>query len=156
MRLSRQSPPSIRVRVDSDVVQALLEQWRGAGGAEPCGVLFGRRDEQGVELCEVHALPNLHPRPASAFLLDPRDQVSARAVARSKGLEVVALWHGHLRGPPLPSREDAEGMERAVELGAAPDVVVLVGTGRGDVPVLRAWRVRGHLARELHLRVSGA
>lgn len=154
MKVSRRTPPAIRLSVGAEVLGQLLARWRASDGAEPCGVILGRRDAAGTELREVCALTNAHPRPTGAFLLTPEDQLAARRLARDRGLEVVALWHGHLKGPPVPSDEDGRGLERASALGAAPELMLLVGRGQGGIPVIRAWRVQGPLARELHLRLA--
>lgn len=69
---------------------------------EACGVLFGRAGR----VTEVRASPNVHPRPATHFEIDPQALIDAHRAARAGGPEVIGYFHSHPAGPPAPSATD--------------------------------------------------
>ena len=76
---------------------------------EICGFLFGAAGED-VEVREVRFVRNRLASPV-AFEMEPVEMVEALDEAEEKGLEVVGIFHSHLKCPPRPSRRDLKGME---------------------------------------------
>jgi len=140
------------VWADRHVVAALVASWRAARGSEPCGLLFGRGGPRVLHLASAPALENVHVHPDRAFLIDPAAHARSVREAREAGLDAVGSWHGHLQGPPLPSREDAAGLLDAETVARASRVLLIVGVGSGCAPVLRAWARGGSTLREVPIR----
>ena len=77
---------------------------------------------------------NVHASPASHWALDP-EWILHVSSAHSDGARTwIGYWHGHLVGPPEPSRADRAGV---APLG--PALHVISGAGGAKGPVLRAW-----------------
>jgi len=137
------------------VLAHLVRAWRkGTSSGEPCGALFGTAEDACVRLVEAHDLANVHPAPARAFTIAPEDLLAAQRAARERRLEVVALWHGHLLGPPTPSRDDERSYAGPAGTRALPAILVLVGRGVGASPVVRAWQMGRGSPREFPLKVA--
>ncbi|ASA77921.1 M67 family metallopeptidase [Thermococcus sp. 5-4] len=76
---------------------------------EICGMLFGRRNGERIEVEEVRFVPNRLNSP-TAFEMEPVEMVNAIDRAEERGLEVVGIFHSHLKCPPRPSGRDLRGM----------------------------------------------
>ena len=76
---------------------------------EICGFLFGAAGED-VEVREVRFVRNRLASPV-AFEMEPVEMVKALDEAEEKGLEVIGIFHSHLKCPPRPSGRDLKGME---------------------------------------------
>jgi len=78
-------------------------------GTEICGFLFGRREGETFRVEEVSFLTN-RLNSATAFEMEPIEMVEAIEGAEERGLEVVGIFHSHLKCPPRPSGRDLKGM----------------------------------------------
>lgn len=82
-------------------------------------------------------------RSPTEFLADPLDIVAAHNLAENLGLEVVAMFHTHPAGDPVPSARDVEGMR----LWPMPWIVA---SPRGT----RAWALSGDSVVEVPIEVA--
>jgi len=76
---------------------------------EVCGFLLGKREGENFLVEEVRFVPNRLKSP-TAFEMEPFEMVKAIDEAEEKGLEVVGIFHSHLKCPPRPSGRDLRGM----------------------------------------------
>jgi proteasome lid subunit RPN8/RPN11 len=76
---------------------------------ESCGLLIGVFRELYVEVLEHRSAGNILGS-RYEFEIDPRDVIEAYNNARSRGLEIVGIYHTHIGYPPIPSTKDIEGM----------------------------------------------
>nr|WP_297436065.1 M67 family metallopeptidase [Thermococcus sp.] len=76
---------------------------------EVCGFLFGRWKGGNFIVEEVRFVPNRLNSP-TAFDMEPVEMVTAIDEAEERGLEVVGIFHSHLKCPPVPSGRDLKGM----------------------------------------------
>ncbi|MFV1958440.1 MAG: Mov34/MPN/PAD-1 family protein [Planctomycetota bacterium] len=137
---------------DRHVLAELVASWQAAKEGEPCGLLFGRAEHRAVHLVAAPALANVHPHPDRAFLIDPTEHVRSVRQAREAGLDALGFWHGHLRGPPVPSRDDEAGLLDAEAVAKVPRLLLIAGIGCGWAPVLRAWGRAGFTLGEVPVR----
>ena len=72
-------------------------------------MLFGRRNGKRIEVEEVRFVPNRLNSPI-AFEMEPVEMVEAIDLAEERGLEVVGIFHSHLKCLPRPSGRDLKGM----------------------------------------------
>ena len=94
---------------------------------EACGLLGGK--EQVVEL----VLPVKNAAESKVrFVMDPRAQLRAMEQIEGEGLELLAIFHSHPRGPSVPSPTDIKE--------AAYPVVNIIWSKAG-----RRWQARGFL-----------
>jgi len=92
---------------------------------ESCGLLAGIQDE----VRQVVPLPNAL-KSATRFRLDPNDQWAAFQQIEGAGLEMLAIYHSHPKGPPHPSQTD-------IDEAAYPVVYVIWSQAEGG------WQARG-------------
>ncbi|MBI5669776.1 MAG: M67 family metallopeptidase [Chloroflexi bacterium] len=110
---------------------ALARYARDAAPQEACGLLAGVREQ--VE--EVIPIPNAAADPVHHYRLD--DVIFARTLMQleARGLELLAIYHSHPNGDPIPSPTD-------VRQATFPDTpYVIIGLYNGEAR-LAAWRVR--------------
>ncbi|HEY3311609.1 MAG TPA: M67 family metallopeptidase [Anaerolineales bacterium] len=92
---------------------------------EACGMLGGK-DRQ-VEL----VLPVKNAAQSKVrFIMDPKAQLRAMEQVEAEGMEILAIFHSHPRGPSSPSPTDIEE--------AAYPVVNIIWSKAG-----RRWQARG-------------
>jgi desampylase len=94
--------PEAPFPIPQAVVAAIVAHARAAAPDECCGVLVGAPDR--VEV----AVPtrNISDRPATRFLIDPKQHLDALRTARHRGLDVVGFYHSHPRSGAKPSPTD--------------------------------------------------
>lgn len=128
------------------------------GRVEPCGLLLGGTGEGVVRVQGLRPLPNVHQMPDRAFLLPAQGAVAAAREARDRGLTVVGVWHGHLRGTARLSEADAAGLLSASrgpggegKPSERPYVFLVSGGGAGTTLVVRAFVLHSARPREVEL-----
>ncbi len=70
---------------------------------EACGFLAGCADR--VEA--VYPVPN-ELRSPTAYRMEPAAQIRAMTAIEKAGREIVAIYHSHPNGPPIPSATDVD------------------------------------------------
>lgn len=93
------------------LVTALWAHAEREAPRECVGALGGLRLDGPAERVQAHAaypLPNVAPRPEADYLADPGALVRALRGMQARGLEMVALYHSHPRGPARPSARDVQ------------------------------------------------
>jgi proteasome lid subunit RPN8/RPN11 len=76
---------------------------------EVCGFLVGRKEGDSVVVEEIRETRNRLNSPVE-FEIDPLEIVEVLDEAEEKGLEVVGIFHSHIKCPPVPSEKDLKGM----------------------------------------------
>ena len=114
------------LRVTARQVEAMRKALDAALPEEGCGLLFGR----GRRVERVVPIQNTQ-HSAVRFRLEPQAQLDAMQEADEQGLQLLAIYHSHPRGPDHPSVTD---MEEA----AYPQAAYLIWWQE----VARRWRVQ--------------
>jgi desampylase len=111
------------------VIDAVVRHARAEAPRESCGILIGTDDriEQAVEA------RNIADRPATRFLIDPRDHLAALKAARARGLDVVGFYHSHPRSAAEPSATDLSEASYPNHLF----LIVGLGSPQADVRLFR-------------------
>ena len=152
--------PPPRVFIASDALSAVLaaHDTAASGSKEPCGLALGGFSEGRIRVDEVRVLDNVHSAPDRAFLLPAAGAVAAVRKARERGLSVVGVWHGHLRGSSRLSESDAAGLASASKGAGAEGkpsdvayVFLVSGAGAGRGRVVRAFVHHRGKPREVRL-----
>ena len=154
--------PPPRVFITPAALAAVLAAHKAAAGGakEPCGLALGTFSEGRIEVADVRILENVHANPDRAFLLPAAGAVAAVREGRERGLSVVGVWHGHLRGTSRLSESDALGLASASKGAGAegkpaevPYVFLVSGAGAGSGRVVRAFVHHRGKPREVRLDV---
>jgi proteasome lid subunit RPN8/RPN11 len=98
----------MRLIIRQDDLKAIIKMAERSA-VEVCGFLFGRREDGNFIVEEVRLVPNRLNSPTS-FEMEPVEMVNAIDEAGERGLEVVGIFHSHLKCPPVPSGRDLKGM----------------------------------------------
>ena len=95
---------------------------------EACGLVAGKHD------CSewVRPITNISRSP-TRFRFDPHQQLEVMLLIEEQGMEMMAIYHSHPRGPSMPSTLD-------IEEAAYPETVNLIW-----YPVDDDWNCRGYL-----------
>ncbi len=91
------------LRLAPRLVEAMRAALEAALPEEGCGLLFGR----GQRVERVVPIQNALHSPVR-FRLEPQAQLAAMQEADAQGLELLAIYHSHPRGPDHPSVTDIE------------------------------------------------
>ena len=108
---------------------------------EACGYLAAK---DGM-IAALYALTNID-KSGEHFSFDPKEQFAAVRDARTKGLEICAVYHSHPASPARPSEED-------IKLAHDPQmlyVIVSLAQEREDV---RAFRIKNKSVEPVALEV---
>jgi proteasome lid subunit RPN8/RPN11 len=98
---------------------------------EACGLVSGKNGRS----LSVYPIENiLHSQ--SRFRMHPEQQVKAYFELLEKGLDLLAIYHSHPKGPPDPSPTD-------IAEAAYPEAVNLIWFSQQGV-----WNCRGYSIRE--------
>lgn len=87
--------------VTGPVIAEMVAHAREAAPAECCGLLLGRGDAV-LEAVRARNVSGV----ATRFLIDPKDHIDTRRLARQRDLDVVGFYHSHPRSPAAPSETD--------------------------------------------------
>jgi proteasome lid subunit RPN8/RPN11 len=134
MSYSTDAPPST-LKVPRRLRER-LERWVGQRyPSEACGLLIGRRERGRTVVVDVAEVRNLDTANAGArYEMDPAGQLAAAEAARSRGLDVVGIWHSHPDHPARPSESDR------IRAWPGWSYAIISVNARG-ASQLRAWRL---------------
>ncbi len=113
---------------------------------EACGLVAG----QGGWSAGVYPVENVHPHPWHRFRMDPQEQWRAMHHMLQRGVDLLAIYHSHPLGQPLPSAIDRREM-------AYPEALYLLWAPLGPAHktwVCRAFQWQGDGFREVPLRLE--
>jgi len=132
--------PSMNVLKIRRSWQRRLARWaRRQKQAEICGALVGR----GGRVTRILPARNVAHEPDS-FYMDPRDLLSIFLYVERTGLDLLAFYHSHPRGPGTPSDRDL------AEARYPEQLMVIIHPDHRKRP-MRAFAVTGTM-RELPVR----
>ncbi|NJD99727.1 M67 family peptidase [Thermococcus sp. LS1] len=112
---------------------------------EICGFLFGRKEQEEAIVEEIRFITN-RLNSSTGFEMEPLEMVQAIDEAEERGLEVVGIFHSHLKCPPRPSGHDLPGMRLW-------PVVWLIVDDNGNY---RAFVLEGEKVREVPVEIVGS
>lgn len=117
----------ILFQLNKDLLEKIKEQGRKEAPIEACGYLAGNDNVAK----EVIYMKNIDNSPEH-FTFDPKEQFAALKYARSKGLDLIGVYHTHPATPARMSKED-------IRLANDTNIVYLIYSLTEDV--IRAFKV---------------
>lgn len=120
----------------------MLQQLQDAYPFEACGIMAGLQDR----VRRLYAVENRLRSPV-AYEMEPRQQLDAMLDLEAAGLEMLAIYHSHPRGPQIPSPTD-------VAQAYYPDVAhVIVSLADRHRPSTRAFTIKEGKIDEIVLKI---
>jgi len=129
------------MRIRKRIIEELAGHAKKEAPLEACGYLAAK----GGMIAAMYALTNID-KSGEHFSFDPKEQFAAVRDARTKGLEICAVYHSHPASPARPSEED-------IKLAHDPQmlyVIVSLAQEREDV---RAFRIKNKSVEPVALEV---
>jgi proteasome lid subunit RPN8/RPN11 len=123
--------------------QAIVRHARADFPREACGLLVGRGDR----VVEVIPVANAATDPLRAYVMEPRALASALSRLDPQGLELIAFYHSHPHGDPIPSSTDKA-------LATYPNTPYLIVGLKGGQARMSAWLLRPGQVDEVPLHVG--
>lgn len=122
--------------------EAMLRQLQDAYPLEACGIMAGSEGD----VSRLYPVENYLRSPV-AFEMDPVRQLEVMLELEDAGLQMLAIYHSHPRGPQTPSPTD-------VAQAYYPDCAhVIVSLADRERPVARAFRIRHESVYEIALNI---
>ena len=124
------------LRIASQLVEAIRAQGRASYPQECCGLLLGRAGGGVKSAADLRPMRNTREdSPQNRYLIDHREHFEAEKEARSRGLDVIGVYHSHPDHPARPSEFDREH--------AFPWYsYVIVSIAAGEARDLASWVLR--------------
>lgn len=123
--------------------QAIARHARADFPREACGLLVGRGDR----VAEVIPVANAAADPLRTYVMEPRALAAALAGLDARGLELLAFYHSHPHGDPIPSATDKA-------LATYPDTPYLIVGLNGGQARMSAWLMRPGQVDEVPIHVG--
>ena len=92
----------MRLVIAPGLLDRVIEHARGHYPQEACGLLVGR-DSADRFIPMTNALAS-----STAYEMDPAELIATLRDLRSRGEELVAIYHSHPHGPASPSKNDID------------------------------------------------
>ena len=84
------------IRIEIDPWQAMVAHARRTYPNECCGAMLGTTDDNGKLVTEAIALENAYEGAQEArYELRPEDLLAADKAARSRGMDLIGIYHSH-------------------------------------------------------------
>lgn len=132
----------MRLTLERNILDAMLEAARKAAPLEACGLLGGTDGHA----AEFYELTNVDSS-GEHYSMKPEEQFAAVKDMRGNGARMLAIWHSHPETPARMSEED-------LRLAYTPDVVyVIVSLADPSEPDARGFVVREGVPAEINLRI---
>ena len=130
------------LRLKMSDYKAMLAQLQAAYPLEGCGLMAGRDGT----VQRIYPVANRLASPY-AFEMEPAEQVRAMLDLEERGLELLAIYHSHPKGPAGPSASD---VARAYYPEAAQ---LIVSLSDREHPTVRAFSIADGRVGELSLQI---
>ena len=117
--------------IPQTIIDAMVDHARQDFPLEACGILGGT---DGL-VSEHYPLANTD-QSNEHFTMEPKEQFAVIKDLRTKGKEMVAIYHSHPETPARPSEED-------IRLALTPGVSYLIVSLAGAAPEVKSYRIEG-------------
>ena len=128
----------------------LIAHARADFPAEACGIIGGsQRDGMQQASCVIQ-LPNSAAVATVRYTIEPRAFLAAYRRIESAGHELIAIYHSHPHGDPIPSATDL------AEASWPEAAYLIVGLRDFDSPQIAAWQIRRGQATPIAIQLATA
>jgi len=129
------------MRIRKQIVEQLMSHAKKEVPLEACGYLAAK----GGIITALYEMRNVD-KSGEHFSFDPKEQFAAARDARTKGLEICAVYHSHPASPARPSEED-------IRLAHDPQIFhVIVSLAKGSEDI-KAFMIKNKSVEPVVLEV---
>jgi len=132
----------------SEHINSIVAHAQETAPAECCGLVGGVDSRKAKS---IYRLRNVTPDPELSYEAAPEELFAAQREMRSRGEELLAIYHSHPRASdPSPSETD-------VRLAYYPSAIYLIIGLGGTQPVVKAFRIseREQRWQQVEYAISG-
>ena len=130
------------LQISESNYQKLLAHLHGLHPLEGCGLMAGRNGF----VQSIYQITNRLNSPV-AYEMDPAEQLAAMLDIEERGLEFLAIYHSHPRGPATPSSVD-------IKTNYYPETAqVIVSWSDPNHTTTRAFRIHGGEVSEVPFQI---
>ncbi len=124
-------------------VNTLVQAAQQGAPEEVCGLIVGI----GNRVTQIIPIPNAAANPITRYEMDAKAQFEAMRDADQAGLAIIAFYHSHPKGDPIPSETDI----REAFYGDTPYLIIGL---KGIQPQLAAWSIQNMRVTPVPLHVG--
>lgn len=129
------------MRIRKRIVEQLMSHAKKEAPLEACGYLAAK---DGI-ITALYELTNID-KSGEHFSFDPKEQFVAVRDARTKGLEICAVYHSHPASPARPSEED-------IRLANDPHILYVIVSLAQAKEDIKAFRILNESVEPIVLEV---
>lgn len=122
--------------------RAIVDHAIAEAPREACGIIAG----VGERVVEIVPIANVAANPQHTYYMDERQFTRALLTLEERGLSLLAFYHSHPSGDPVPSHID-------VQQASYPDTPYIIAGLKGE-PRLAAWQLHYGQVKPVHLHVG--
>src|SRR5687768_4685103 len=122
--------------ISDALLNRIREHGRAAYPQECCGLLLGRANNDGKAVVDLKPMENTHENSRNnRYVIEPLHMLEAEKEARSRGVDIVGIYHSHPDHPARPSEFDREH--------AFPWYsYIVVSVEQGEPRLLTSWTLK--------------
>ncbi|MDI3548276.1 MAG: [CysO sulfur-carrier protein]-S-L-cysteine hydrolase [Halanaerobiales bacterium] len=113
---------------------------------EACGIMAGKREEEGGRVTRVYLMKNTKASPKE-YLMEPEEQFAVFKDMRQKGLELISIFHSHPHSPARPSAKD-------IAMAHYKEAIYTIISLEKAKEVMRAFLISDDKYREIGLKIE--
>lgn len=133
----------MKLKIPARIFKQILEQAGTEAPIEACGILAGSNGK----VRKRYAMANAD-KSRTHFMMEPEEQFAVVKEIRSKGLEMLAIYHSHPETPARPSAED-------FRLALTPGVTyVVVSLQDSNCPVVKGFNMENGGLTEVPVEIT--
>jgi proteasome lid subunit RPN8/RPN11 len=129
--------------LEKAIYEAIIVAGQAGYPLEVCGLLAG----QDGRITHIFPIYNIRQSPI-AFEMEPQQQIQTMLDIEAQGLHLLAFYHSHPQGPPIPSPTD-------VAQAYYPELVqFILSLQEQERPLLRAFTIINQHVDEIPFSVA--
>lgn len=131
---------SIKEKLFKEMVKHCQEEYP----YEACGILAGKEGK----VSKVYEMVNGSDKPEICYFMEPAEQLRVFKEMRSAGMEIMGIYHSHVKTHAYPSKRDCE----MAFYPEASHVIISLENPKG--PDVRAFRIVKNKAKSEKITIE--
>jgi len=129
------------LKINQKIIDEIYKHAKEEAPFEACGYLAGRKNN----VMKKYAMTNMD-KSKEHFTLDVNEQFKVIKEARSKGLDIIAVYHTHPHSPARLSMED-------IRLANDPDITYIILSLAEQNIDIRSFKIKNGVIKKEELKI---